>query len=101
MPAYVVVEIDVIDPIRYEAYRKLAPPAIAAYGGNYLARGGQTEVLEGDWLPKRLVILEFASLEQARAWIDSPEYRPARELRQQSATTKMVLIEGLSAQPAA
>ena len=101
MPAYVVVELEVTDPVRYEAYKKLAPPTIAAYGGKYLARGGQTEVLEGDWLPKRLVILEFASLEQARAWIDSPEYRPARELRQQSARTKMVLIEGLSAQLAA
>ncbi len=101
MPAYVIVDIDVTDLTGYEAYKKLAPPSIAAYGGKYLARGGQTEVLEGDWLPKRLVILEFASVAQAKAWIDSPEYRPAREMRHQSAATKMVLIEGVLAQPAA
>ena len=94
MSAYVIVDIDVTDPIRYEAYKKLAPPAVAAYGGKYLARGGQTEVLEGNWQPKRLVILEFASVARAKAWVDSPEYRPAREMRHQSATSRMVVIEG-------
>jgi uncharacterized protein (DUF1330 family) len=95
MPAYVIVDIDVTDPIRYEAYKKLAPATVTAYGGKYLARGGQTETLEGDWQPKRLVILEFPSLAQAKTWVDSPEYRPAREMRQQSTKTKMVVIEGL------
>jgi uncharacterized protein (DUF1330 family) len=95
MSAYVIVDIDVTDPVRYETYRKMAPPAVAAYGGKYLARGGQTEVLEGDWQPKRLVILEFASVAQAKAWVDSPEYRPARELRHQAATSRMVVIEGV------
>ncbi len=95
MPAYVIVEIDVTDPVRYEAYKKMAPPTIAAYGGKYLARGGQTAVLEGDWQPKRLVILEFASLAQAKAWVDSPEYRPARELRRECTNSRMVVIEGV------
>jgi uncharacterized protein (DUF1330 family) len=95
MPAYVIVDIDVTDPVRYAAYKKLAEVAVAAYGGKYLARGGQTEVFEGDWQPKRLVVLEFASLAQAKAWVDSPEYRPARELRQQSATSRMVVVEGV------
>ena len=99
MPAYVVVEIEVTDPVTYEAYKKLAPPGIAAYGGKYLARGGETVVLEGDWNPKRLVILEFADLATAKAWWNSPEYGPAKLLRQKSAKTRMVAIEGLAEQP--
>ncbi len=95
MPAYVVVEIEVHDPARYDDYKKLAPPSIAAYGGKYIARGGKTETLEGGWAPKRLVILEFPSLEQAKKWHDSPEYRAARELRNQTAKSKMVAIEGM------
>ncbi len=95
MSAYVVVEIEVHDPVRYEEYKKLAPPTIAAYDGRYIARGGKTETLEGDWAPKRLVILEFPSLEQAKKWHDSPEYRAARELRQKTTQSKMVAIEGL------
>ena len=94
MPAYVIVDIDVTDPARYEDYKKLAPPGVAAYGGKYLARGGKMEVLEGTWTPKRLVVLEFESLARAKQWLDSPEYGPARQLRHQSATTNMVVIEG-------
>jgi len=59
--AYVIVDIDVTDSLRYEEYKKLAPPAVALYGGQYIARGGRTEVLEGDWKPNRLVILQFGS----------------------------------------
>lgn len=94
MTAYVVVDITVTDPAGYEDYKLLAPPAVAAYGGKYLARGGATEVLEGTWAPKRLVILEFESSARARQWLDSPEYRAARQLRHQTATTNMVVIEG-------
>ncbi len=95
MAAYVIVEIDVADPVRYEDYKKLAPPSIAQYGGKYLARGGTTEALEGDWLPKRLVILEFPTVEQAKKWHDSPEYAPAKKLRNQTAKSKMVVIPGV------
>ena len=94
MPAYVIVDIDVTDPTGYEEYKRLAPPSLALYGGRYLARGGDTEVLEGDWMPKRLVILEFTDLAHARQWIESPEYRPARQLRLRTARTNMILIEG-------
>lgn len=94
MPAYVIVEIDVKDPTRYEDYKGMAPASIAAYGGRYLARGGRTDALEGGWSPKRLVVLEFDNLERARAWWDSPEYREARDLRHQTATTRMVAIDG-------
>ena len=95
MTAYVIVDIQVTDPVGYEEYKKLAPPIVAAYGGRYLARGGKTETLEGDWLPKRLVILEFESAERAKAWLNSPEYRAPRQLRRQTTQTNMVVIEGV------
>jgi uncharacterized protein (DUF1330 family) len=95
MPAYVVVEIAVHDAQTYERYKPLAPPAITAYGGRYLARGGATEALEGTWSPPRFVILEFPSAERARAWWSSPEYAAAKALRQASTETRMLLVEGL------
>ncbi|MCE1251939.1 MAG: DUF1330 domain-containing protein [Anaerolineae bacterium] len=96
MSAYVFLEIEVTDPEVYEAYKKLSPAAIAAYGGKYLVRGGKSEVLEGDWQPQRIVILEFENTERAKAWLNSPEYRPAWEKRKQSAKTRSVLLEGYS-----
>ena len=95
MSAYVIVDIQVTDPVGYEEYKKLAPPIVAAYGGKYLARGGKTETLEGDWSPKRLVILEFESAERAKAWLNSPEYRAPRQLRRQTTKTNMVVVEGV------
>jgi uncharacterized protein (DUF1330 family) len=94
--AYVIVDIEVTDPEQYEEYKRMAPPLVALYGGKYLARGGRVEVFEGDWSPKRLVILEFESLEQARQWMDSPEYATARRLRQQTTHSNMVVVEGLA-----
>ena len=95
MAAYVIVDIEVTDPVRYEEYKKLAAPAVTAYGGKYLARGGQTEILEGDWQPKRLVILEFESMARAKEWLTSPEYALARKLRHQTARSHMLLVEGV------
>ena len=95
MSAYVIVDIAVTDPVGYEEYKKLAPPIVAAFGGKYLARGGKTETLEGDWSPNRLVILEFESAERAKAWLNSPEYRAPRQLRHQTTQTNMVVIEGV------
>jgi uncharacterized protein (DUF1330 family) len=97
MTAYVIVDIEVTDLTRYEEYKKLAPATVAAYGGRYLARGGQTETLEGRWMPQRLVILEFDSVDRAKAWLNSPEYSPARQMRHQAAQTNMVVIEGVAA----
>lgn len=94
MAAYVFLEIEVTDPDVYEAYKKRSPAAVAAYGGKYLVRGGKTEVLEGDWQPNRLVILEFENTDKAKAWLNSPEYHPAWELRKKSARTRSVLMEG-------
>jgi uncharacterized protein (DUF1330 family) len=95
MSAYLIVENDVTDPDRYEEVIRLTPPTVALYGGKYLARGGETETIEGEWQPKRVVIIEFESMEQARAWWNSTEYRPALDLRHQTARTKMILTEGL------
>jgi uncharacterized protein (DUF1330 family) len=95
MPAYVVVQIVVEDPVVYAQYRAMAPPSIAAYGGRYLVRGGASETLEGSWHPRRLVVLEFPTLERARAWWSSPEYAPAKALRQRSARSEMLLVDGV------
>jgi uncharacterized protein (DUF1330 family) len=95
MSVYVIVDIEVLNPAGYEDYKRLAPPAVQLYGGKYLARGGHTETLEGTWNPKRLVILEFENKEAATAWLNSPEYAPARQLRQTYAQTNMILVEGL------
>ena len=94
MPAYIVVEVEVEDPIRYEDYKKMVPPSLAAYGGRFLVRGGKVENLEGDWSPKRFVMVEFPSVEQAKAWWDSPEYADAKALRQATAKTQMIVVEG-------
>lgn len=95
MSAYILVECDVLDAERYEAYKALAPAAIARYGGRYLARGGETVTLEGDWKPARVVVLEFPSLDAARAFYDSPEYRAAREKRKGAADMRMIAVAGL------
>jgi len=94
MTAYVIVDIEVTDPEGYKEYVKLAPEAVNLYGGKYNAHGGPNETLEGNWQAKRLVILEFPSVEQAKAWLNSPEYAPARALRHQYARTNMVVVEG-------
>lgn len=95
MTAYVIVDIQVHDPQRYEGYKQAAAPTVAQYGGRYLVRGGRTEVLEGDREPNRLVILEFESIEQAKKWLHSPDYAGPRALRHETATTSMIAVEGV------
>lgn len=97
MVAYVINDMEVTDPQRLEEYKKLSPATVAQYGGRFLARGGNTEVFEGSWTPKRLVILEFPSVAQAKAWVNSPEYAPAREIRQQASRSNIVVVEGAPA----
>jgi uncharacterized protein (DUF1330 family) len=95
MAAYVVLDIEVTNSDKFARYKELAPPAIAAYGGRYIARGGTTEILEGSWTPNRVVILEFPTIERAKSRLESSEYREARELREASATTNAFVTEGL------
>ena len=94
MSAYLVVEVEVRDAGRYEDYKRMVPPTLAAYGGKFLVRGGAVETLEGEWSPKRMVIVEFPSAERARAWWASTEYAEAKALRQATADTQMILVEG-------
>lgn len=96
MPAYVIVNVDVKDPVRYEDYKKMVPPTLAPYGGRFLVRGGAVHPREGAWRPKRFVVLEFPSLERANAWYDSPEYAPAKALRQATSTADLVMVEGFA-----
>jgi uncharacterized protein (DUF1330 family) len=99
MPAYIIANVDVTDPHRYEDYRRAVPDTIAAHGGRYLARGGATEVLEGDWSPRRLVILEFPTAEQAKAWWSSGDYADLKALRQATTKSQLVIVEGLTGPP--
>lgn len=95
MTAFVILDIEVIDPVGYEDYKKLAAPSLQPYGGKYVARGGAVENLEGDWSPSRIVVLQFESVERAKAWINSPEYSEARALRHRYAVSKAIVVEGL------
>ena len=95
MSAYVILDMTVHDTELFEQYKKLAPETIAAYGGRYLARGGKAEALEGDWSPNRMVILEFDNAETAKQWLNSTEYREARSMRHQAATSHTVAVEGV------
>jgi uncharacterized protein (DUF1330 family) len=95
MPAYVIVEIDVTEPIGYEEYKKQAADTVHKYGGEYIVRGGKTEVFEGDWNPKRIVILQFDSMTRAKEWLECEEYREPRKLRHRTAKTRMIAVEGI------
>jgi uncharacterized protein (DUF1330 family) len=95
MPAYLIADIEVTDPVGYDEYKKRVPAVIAAHGGRYLARGGASEVLEGTWRPKRSAIIEFPNLASMKAFWESPEYQPLREIRERSAKSNLVVIEGL------
>ena len=94
MPGYLIADIDVTDPVAYQEYAKLTPAIIAKYGGKFLVRGGEAEVVEGTWNPNRLVVLEFESLERAKEFYRSEEYRPVMEIRHKTAVSNLVFVEG-------
>jgi uncharacterized protein (DUF1330 family) len=95
MPAYVIVETDISDPEQYEQYKAASPAAVAAGGGRFVVRGGDLTVLEGDWTPSRLVVLEFPDLATAERWYASEEYQEAKKLRDGAARLNMVAVEGV------
>jgi len=95
MPAYVIVETDIHDPEQYEQYKAASPGAVAAGGGRFVVRGGELAVLEGDWQPSRLVVLEFEDLEAAKRWYASDRYQEAKKLRDGAARLNMVAVQGL------
>ena len=94
MSAYVIVEVEIDDPVEYEDYKKLTPASIAAFGGRFIVRGAKSECLEGDWHPQRIVVLEFPSVERAKEWWHSAEYAPAKEIRHRTAKTRMLIVDG-------
>jgi uncharacterized protein (DUF1330 family) len=95
MAAYILADIEVLDPDTYEEYRREVPAVIEKYGGRYLARGGATEVLEGSWTPRRTVIVEFPSMAALERFWSSPEYRPLAEIRQASTRSNLIAVEGI------
>jgi uncharacterized protein (DUF1330 family) len=95
MASYLIADIEVLDRAGFEEYRQRAPATVAAYGGRYLARGGTTTVLEGDWSPRRLVVLEFPSMSQLQAWWTSPEYLLLRAIRERTTHSRMVATDGV------
>ena len=95
MSAFVIVQVQIRDSEPYERYKLLTPSSIAAYGGRFVVRGAPVETLEGTWKPPRLVVLEFPTMELAKAWWSSPEYAEAKALRQSCADTEMILVAGL------
>ncbi|MEO7119723.1 MAG: DUF1330 domain-containing protein [Ginsengibacter sp.] len=95
MSAYIIVDVKIHNSRAYEEYKKLTPASIAAYNGTFIARGGATEILEGDWDAGRIVIVEFPDVEKAKQWWNSTEYASAKLIRQGAATTKMILVEGV------
>lgn len=94
MAAYIIVQVSVNDPQRYENYKSMVPPTLEPYGGRFLVRGGAVENLEGSWNPVRIVVIEFDSVESAKAWWSSDEYAEAKALRQATADTEMIVVQG-------
>ena len=95
MPAYVIANINIEDPVRYEDYKRMVPGTLGPFGGRFIARGGNVEVLEGQWRPERLVVIEFPSVDRARAWWNSQEYAEARALRQATSRGTLLILEGV------
>ena len=96
MSAYVVVNVDVHDPVEYDEYRRMVPPTIEKFGGRFIVRGAPLHEMEGKWPRPRLVIVEFPDVETAKQWWASSEYAPAKALRQANSTADLVIVEGFA-----
>jgi len=95
MAAYIIVDVNITDPQRYEEYKKLTPGSLAGYDGKFIVRGGTSETLEGDWNPGRIVVIEFPTVEKAREWWSSDGYAPAKAIRQAASISRMILADGV------
>jgi uncharacterized protein (DUF1330 family) len=96
MAAYVISEVEVLDPTLIVKYRSLAQDSIARYDGRYIVRGGDVEPVEGGWAPKYIVIVEFPTMERARQWYQSPEYADALKVREKALNRRLIFVEGVS-----
>ena len=96
MAAYVIVDVEVLEPEAYTEYTRAVPASLEPFGGRFIVRGGAHETLEGDWNPQRVVVLEFPSVEQAKAWHASPAYQAILPIRQRHARTNfLTVVEGV------
>lgn len=95
MPAYVIADVRITNPGDYAEYIRRTPATIAQFGGRFVIRGGKAEDLEGDWHPERIVVVEFSSVDQAKKWWNSPEYTAVRTIRQQTAISRLIVVEGV------
>jgi uncharacterized protein (DUF1330 family) len=95
MTAYLIGDIEVTDPAAYEEYRRRVPALIEAHGGRYLVRGAAPDVLEGEWTPKRTVVLAFPSMDALKGFWNSAEYRPLRAIRERAAKSNLVALDGV------
>jgi uncharacterized protein (DUF1330 family) len=94
MKAYSIVQLEVTNPVAYEAYRKDVMPTIAAFGGRFLVRGGKVTKLEGDWPFPRTVVIEFPSREAAEGWYHSPAYQKILPLRLKASRGNFIIVDG-------
>ena len=95
MPAYMIVDLDVLDAERFEGYKREVAKFIHKHGGEYIVRGGELEVLEGTWKPKRLVVMRFPNRQAIRNYLSDPEYQALFQLRQEVARTNAVAVDGV------
>ena len=96
MPAYIIAEVDVHDPVPYEEYRKLIGPTLAKYGGKFIVRGGMCVHLEGGWRPSRMVVIEFPDMQAAEHFYYSAEYKPVLDMRLRAGKSKAIIVDGHS-----
>ena len=94
MPVYLIIDIAVIDQDLFGEFMAGVPAVLEKYGGRYLARSGEVSTMVGDWQPERIVLIEFESVEQVEDFFASPEYQDLVSLREQSAATRAILVEG-------
>jgi uncharacterized protein (DUF1330 family) len=94
MTAYIIVDIEVHDEAHYMDYVRQAPAHIERYGGEYVIRGGNAETFEGDWCPRRFVVVKFPSKERAKEFLEDPDYQAVAEIRRSTTTSKLIVAEG-------
>jgi uncharacterized protein (DUF1330 family) len=94
MAAYLIADIEVTNPAGYDEYRRQVPATVEKYGGRFVVRGGASETLEGEWGPKRVVVLEFPTMDALQRWYNSPEYKPLITLRQKNASGNVIAVQG-------
>ena len=95
MAGYAIIHDEIQDQALFAEFRQRVGATVEAHGGKYLVRGGAIEVVDGDWSPDRIVVIEFDSVDQARAWLNSSEYAEVRKIRVKAASASVIIVEGV------